>query len=143
MSRCAPCGAMLSQPPLQRGKHRRALQPRDRAGGIKMLRAVFAAALLAVAGMAAGITGHRFKTLLIAAVTHVVDQRPGAVERGRAEIVGIPRDDVAARVADGAADALDAGVGGAARAALRRHRSELLGRVFLRDEFAARARPLV
>ena len=41
------------------------------------------------------------------AVARIVDERPGAVERRRAEVVGIPADDVARRVADAAADAFD------------------------------------
>ena len=48
----------------------------------------------------------------LAAVAHVVDQRPGAVERRRAEIVLVPGHHVAGRIADAAADAFDAGVGG-------------------------------
>ena len=51
----------------------------------------------------------------VARIAHVVDQRPGAVERGRAQIVLVPAHRIAGRIAHGAIDALDGGVGGDAR----------------------------
>ena len=52
-------------------------------------------ALLRVAGVAAGVAGDRGEALGPAAVAHVVDERPRAVERRRTEIRRIPRHDVA------------------------------------------------
>src|ERR1051326_9282891 len=43
----------------------------------------------------------------IGAVAHVVDQRPGAVERRGPEIIGVPAHAVAGRIADAAIDAFD------------------------------------
>ena len=40
--------------------------------------------------MTAGVAGHRFKALILAAVAHIVDKGPGAIERGGTEIVLIP-----------------------------------------------------
>jgi hypothetical protein len=40
--------------------------------------------------MAAGIAGHRLKALVLAAVAHIVDKGPGAIERGGAKIILIP-----------------------------------------------------
>ena len=44
-------------------------------------------------------------------IAHVVRQRPRPVERGRPQIGVVPGHDVARRMTDAAADALDAGVG--------------------------------
>ena len=38
-----------------------------------------------MAGVAAGVAGDRAQALALLHVAHVVDERPGAVERGRAE----------------------------------------------------------
>ena len=51
------------------------------------------------------------KAFILAAVADVVDKGPGAVERGRAEIVLVPGNDVAGRIADAAIDAFDACIG--------------------------------
>ena len=50
----------------------------------------------------------------IRAGTHVVHQRPGPVERRGPQIIGIPPDDVARRVAHAATDAFDRRVDGEA-----------------------------
>ena len=83
--------------------------------GLSALRAVLLAALVRVAGVAAAGGGDRRQPLRVAGVAHVVDERPGAVERGRAEIVRVPAHRVAGGVADAAIDALDGGIGGHAR----------------------------
>src|SRR5581483_4387579 len=54
------------------------------------------------------------------AVAHVVDEGPGAIEGGGAQIVRIPAHRVASRVAYGAVDALDGGVDGEPLGARRR-----------------------
>ena len=113
----------------------RALQSGDRIGRRNAARAELGAVHVAVAGVAAGAAGHRVDAGVVARVAHVVDQRPGAVERRRTEIILVPGHHIAGRMADAAADAFDAGVGGlplrrspaAPRgnrpAALARHRS--------------------
>ena len=76
-----------------------------------MLGAVFLAALLGMAGKAAVVAGHGPKPGRPIAVAGIVDQSPGPVERRRAQVTGLPGDDVAGGVSDAAADAFDAGVG--------------------------------
>ena len=49
--------------------------------------------------VAAGVAGDCAQTLGLLDRANVVDERPGAVERGRAEEVGPPGDDVARRIA--------------------------------------------
>ena len=60
------------------------------------------------------------------AVAHVVDERPRAVQRRGAEVIGLPADDVARRVADAAADAFDRRVDRAARGRRRRDPREVV-----------------
>ena len=65
-----------------------------------------------MAGVTAGIAGDCAQAYASAYVASVVDERPRAIERGGAQKIGTPSDDVARRVANAAADAFDAGVSG-------------------------------
>src|SRR5580700_11416900 len=93
--------------------------------------------------MTAGAGGDRVHARGVALVAHVVDERPGAVERGGPEIIGIPRHHVAGGMADAAADALDAGVGGLALRARRRHDREVVRWLRTRLEMTLGGLPLV
>ena len=107
----APQRPARSQLAPQRRAGGRALQAGDRGGRGERLRTIGAAALMAVAGVAAGVAGDGEEALGLASIAHVVDERPGPVQRRRPEVIRVPGDDVAGRVADAAADALDGGVG--------------------------------
>src|ERR1700736_2966658 len=96
-----------------------------------------------VTEMTAGAGGDRVHARGVALVAHVVDERPGAVERGGPEIIGIPRHHVAGGMADAPADALDAGVGGLSSRGRRRHDREIVRRLRGRLEMALGALPLV
>src|SRR4029079_1043255 len=98
------------------------LEAGDRSSRIERQRAVLLARLVRVTRVTTAVSGHRREALRVAGVALVVDQGPGAVERGRAEIVGVPAHRIARRVADAAIDALDAGIRRAARRAVRRNR---------------------
>ena len=74
----------------------------------------------------------------IAGVAHVVDQRPGAVERGGAQIVLVPAHRIAGGIAHRAIDALDGGIGGDAR---RRSSARSARSASLRASCSARTRP--
>ena len=100
-----------------------------------------------MAGMAARIARDRRQPFAPRAVAHIVHQRPGAVERGGAQIVGVPGHDVATGMAGAAADAFDAGIGSLPLRAGGGHGLEL-GRDraiggLARLEAAARAGPFV
>src|SRR5205807_6632262 len=109
----------------QGGTQRGALQPGDRWRRIELLGTAQGAGLMTVTGMAPGIACDGAQALVIAVIAHVVDQAPGAVERGRAEILGIPRHYVAGGVADAAADAFDGGIRRLALARLRRNQGKI------------------
>lgn len=64
-----------------------------------------------MAGMAARIAGHRIQPFTARAITRIIHQSPGAVERRGAKVIAIPGHDIAGSVADGAADAFNAGIG--------------------------------
>src|SRR5712672_388093 len=96
-----------------------------------------------MAGLAAGIARHRRQPRIISGVAHVVEQRPGAVERGRPEVFLVPGHHVAGRIADPAADAFDPRVGGAALRRLRGHHREILPRPRARLEITVRFLPFV
>lgn len=64
-----------------------------------------------MARMAAGIARHRVQPFTARAITRIIHQGPGAVERRRAKIITIPGDNIAGSVADGAADAFNACIG--------------------------------
>src|SRR5258708_23302657 len=85
-----------------------------------MLGTVLAAALLAVAGMTAGIAGHQRQAPGTGAVPNVVDERPRAVERRRSQVFRVPADDIAGGIADAATDAFDSRIDRAPLARLRR-----------------------
>src|SRR5665213_3909180 len=101
-----------------------ALQPGDRGRRREVLRATLDTRALRVARMAAGVAGHRAQAFMLRDVALVVDQRPRAVERRGTQKIGPPCDDIARRIADAAADALDAGIGQLARRRRRRHACE-------------------
>src|SRR5665213_1715590 len=103
-----------------------ALQPRDRGRRCQVLRAALDTRTLRMARMAAGVAGHGAQAFVLRDVALVVDQRPRAVERRGTEEIGPPRDDIARRIADAAADALDAGIGQLARRRRRRHACEIV-----------------
>ena len=63
-----------------------------------------------MAGMAAGIARHRIQPFTPRAITRIIHQSPGAIQRRRPQIIAIPGDNIAGSVANGAADALNAGI---------------------------------
>jgi len=63
-----------------------------------------------MAGMAAGIARHRIQPFAARAIPRIIHQGPGAVERCGPQIITIPGDNIAGSVADGAADAFNAGI---------------------------------
>jgi len=64
-----------------------------------------------MAGMATGIARHRIQPFAARAITRIIHQSPGTVERRRPQIIAIPGDNIAGSVANGAADAFNAGIG--------------------------------
>ena len=64
-----------------------------------------------MAGMAARIARHRIQPFTARAITRIIHQGPGAVERRRAQVIAIPGNNIAGSVANGAADAFNAGIG--------------------------------
>src|SRR5690348_3007 len=108
-----------------------------------MLRAAARARLMRVARLATAVGGHRTHARNAGAIAHVVDERPRAVQRRGTEIIALPADDVARRVADRATDALDRRVD---RPALWRRGRDLRKIVLAgcrRLELALRGRPFV
>ena len=79
-----------------------------------MLGAALAARLVSVAGVTARVARDSREPRATRTVAHVVHQRPGPVERRGPQIIGIPPDDVARRVAHAATDAFDRRVDGEA-----------------------------
>ena len=63
-----------------------------------------------MAGMAAGIARHRIQPFTARAITRIIHQGPGTVERRGAKVIAIPGDNIAGRVANGAANAFNAGI---------------------------------
>lgn len=63
-----------------------------------------------MAGMAARIARHRIQPFAACAIARIIHQSPGAVERCGAKIITIPGNNVTRSVADGAADAFNAGI---------------------------------
>ena len=61
-----------------------------------------------MAGMAARIARHRIQPFAPRAITRIIHQSPGAVERCGAKIITIPGNNVTRSVANGAADAFNA-----------------------------------
>src|SRR5215510_12873921 len=68
-----------------------------------------------MAGMATPFSGDGLQPLPLADVAHVIEKRPGSIERGRAKVVGVPAYRIARGIAHRAIDALDGGVRGQAR----------------------------
>ena len=71
---------------------------------------------------------------MLPAVAHVVDERPRAIERRGTEVRAVPADDVATRVADAAADALDRRIDREPLPSTRRDRREFVVSRRGRDE---------
>lgn len=63
-----------------------------------------------MAGMATGIARHRIQPFAAHAITRIIHQSPGAVERRRPQIIAVPGHNIAGSVADGAANAFNAGI---------------------------------
>lgn len=61
--------------------------------------------------MATRITCHRIQSFAAGAITRIIHQGPGAVERCRAKVIAIPGHNIAGSVADGAANTFNAGIG--------------------------------
>lgn len=64
-----------------------------------------------MAGMATRIARHRIQPFTARAITRIIHQGPGAVERRRAKVIAIPGDNIAGSVANGAADAFNPRIG--------------------------------
>ncbi len=71
-------------------QRRRTLETGDRRRGRELLRAALGAALVRMTGVAPGVACDRREPLGTRAVARIVDERPGAVQRRRAQIRGIP-----------------------------------------------------
>ena len=63
-----------------------------------------------MAGMAARIARHRIQPFIARAISRIIHQGPGAVERRGAEVITIPGHNIAGSVANGAANAFNAGI---------------------------------
>ena len=63
-----------------------------------------------MAGMAARIAGYRIQPFAARAISRIIHQGPGTVERRRAEVILVPGHDIAGSIADRAADAFNARV---------------------------------
>src|SRR5437868_4555637 len=96
-----------------------------------------------MAGVAARIAGDRAQAYTSPHVASVVDERPRTVERGGTQKIGTPPDDVARRVANAAADAFDAGVGGNALGRAGRYARKIIASGALAGELALCARPFL
>jgi len=100
-----------------------------------------------MAGMAAGIARHRIQPFTARAITRIIHQGPGTIQRRRPQIIAIPGDNIAGSVANGAADAFNAGIGFAPSLAAGGDHGEFIRhgaiRRVLRLEKPLRALPLV
>ena len=79
-----------------------------------------------MAGMAARIARYRIQPFAACAIARIIHQSPGAVERCRPQIIAIPGDDIAGSVANGAADAFNAGISFSPGLAARRHHGKFI-----------------
>ena len=79
-----------------------------------------------MAGMAARIARHRIQPFTARAITRIIHQGPGAVERRGAKVIAIPGHNIAGSVADGAANAFNAGISLSPRLTARRHHGEFI-----------------
>lgn len=100
-----------------------------------------------MAGMAARIARHRIQPFIARAIARIIHQGPGAVQRRRAKVILVPGHNIAGRVADGAADAFNAGISLSPRLTARRHHGKFIRhgavRRVLRLEKPLRALPFV
>ena len=101
------------------------------------------AAHVGMAGVAAGVARHRREPRPVAGVAYVVDQGPGAVQRRRPEVVGVPGDDIARAVAHPAADALDGDIREPALLRSGRHAREIILPGLRAFEISVRFRPFI
>src|SRR5262245_42086687 len=104
-----------SQLPLEIGLHGAALETGDGGGGIELVGTVLLAALVRMAGRAAAVRRDGGKAVAVAGILDVVDEGPGAIEGGGAEIVLVPAHGIAGGKTYRAVDALDGRVGRDAR----------------------------
>jgi len=79
-----------------------------------------------MAGMATGIARHRIQPFATRAITRIIHQGPGAVERCGSQIIAIPGDNIAGRVTYRAADAFNAGIRFSPGLAARRHHGKFI-----------------
>ena len=78
------------------------------------------AALMGMTGVATAVGRDSHETFLLTAIANIVDQCPGPIESGRAEVVRIPANRIACGHADPAIDALNGLIGFYARLVVRR-----------------------
>src|SRR5262249_35816507 len=98
---------------------------------------------MGVAGVTAPLARPGRRALAGCAVTHVVHERPGTIEGGGSEVIGVPAHGVASGVADRAVDALDRRVGRTAFGARRLNGGDRVGPRSGRHEGPLRALPLL
>ena len=79
-----------------------------------------------MAGMASRIARHRIQPFTPRAITRIIHQSPGAVERCWAKIIAIPGNNIAGRVTYCAADAFNACIGFLTRLAARCHHGKFI-----------------
>lgn len=79
-----------------------------------------------MAGMATRIARHRIQPFATRAITRIIHERPGTIQRRRPQIIAIPGDNIAGSVANGAANAFNAGIGFAPGLAAGRDHGELI-----------------
>ena len=79
-----------------------------------------------MAGMTAGIARHRIQPFTARAITRIIHQSPGAIERCGAKIILVPGNNVTRSVANGAADAFNAGIGFLTRLATGGHHGKFI-----------------
>ena len=98
-------------------------------------------------GMTAGITRHRIQPFAARAITRIIHQSPGTVERRGAKIIAIPGNNIAGGVTNSAADAFNARISFAPGLAAGCHHSKFIRhgtiRRVLRLEKSLRALPFV
>ena len=96
-----------------------------------------------MAGMATRVASDGAQPLSGFCIAHVGDERPCAVERRGAQVIGVPAHHIARGIAHAAADAFDACIGGLARRRLGRHAREVIGSGRATLEMPPGALPLV
>ena len=100
-----------------------------------------------MAGMAARIARHRIQPFAPRAITRIIHQSPGAVERRGAKVIAIPGNNIAGSVTNGAANAFNPRIGFAPGFAAGCYHGEFIRhgaiRRILRLKKALRALPFV